>query len=102
VTGANPSVCVRLFHGARAVDFESGATIRLEHEGGSLDLPSHSWSVSLTQAIPPRQHFHAFVKTFKTFEMDAMNAYIAGWKLQGYPVEPILMGSRYPLSLIHI
>lgn len=102
VTGGNPLVCVRLFHGARAVDFESGAAIHLEHEGGSLDLPNHSWSVSLTQATPPRQHFHAFVKTFKTYETDAMNAYIAGWKSQGYPVEPILMGSRYRTRAGHI
>lgn len=102
VTAGNPPVRVRLFHGVREVSIQSGTSLHINHEGGAVDLPSHSWTVTLGQATPPRQHFHVFLKTFKPHETDAMHAYLAQWTAQGYPAKAIPMGSRYRTEAGHI
>ena len=95
-------MCIRLFHGVRAVGIQSGAAIHIEHEGGAVDLPSRAWTLTLAQATPPRQHFHVFLKTFKPYETDVMNAYLAEWTARGYPARAIPMGSRYRTGAGHI
>lgn len=67
----------------------------LRSTAGETRLDAGTWTAKLRNALPARQRFHVFSKTFRPREEAEREGYLDTWRARGYTPELEVFGKRF-------